>query len=29
MVEGEYEPDYCPDCGSLHFEVELMELKWA
>ena len=27
--EGEYEPDYCPDCGSLHFEMEPMELKWA
>jgi len=21
--EGEYSPDYCPDCGSLHFEVEV------
>jgi len=21
--EGEYSPDYCPDCGSLHFELEV------
>mgnify|MGYP003152828102 CR=1 FL=1 len=21
--EGEYEPDYCPDCGSIHFEVDV------
>ena len=27
--EGDYEPDYCPDCGSLHFEMEPMELKWC
>ena len=21
--EGEYAPDYCPDCGSLHFEKDI------
>ena len=21
--EGEYSPDYCPDCESLHFELEI------
>tara|TARA_R110002167_G_scaffold79815_1_gene219823 strand:+ start:502 stop:663 length:162 start_codon:yes stop_codon:yes gene_type:complete len=30
--EGEYPPDYCPDCGLQHFEVENMEafsfLNW-
>ena len=22
-------PDSCPECGTLDFEVEPMELKWA
>ena len=23
--EGDYAPNYCPDCGSLHFELEIEE----
>ena len=27
--EGIEAPDSCPDCGTLDFEVEPMELKWS